>query len=238
MNTGALRWSFHTIPHPGEPGYETWPPDAWTIAGGANAWAGVTVDPALGMVFAATGSPAFDWYGANRHGDNLYADCVLALDARTGKRVWHFQGIRHDVWDMDFPAAPSLVTVTRNGRKVDAVAQITKYGYVYVFDRRTGEPLFPIEQRKVAASTIDGEKLADSQPYPVKPPPFIRQNLTEQMLTRRTPEAHASVLAEFRKLKTGCSRRRHSRARSSSRVSMAAPSGAARRSIPRRRSST
>jgi quinoprotein glucose dehydrogenase len=203
VNTGALRWSFHTIPHPGEPGYETWPPDAWKISGGANAWAGVTVDPSLGMVFAATGSPAFDWYGANRHGDNLYSDCVLALDARTGKHVWHFQGVRHDVWDMDFPAAPSLVTVTREGRKVDAVAQITKYGFVYVFDRRTGEPLFPIEQRKVPASTIDGEKLSDTQPYPVKPPPFIRQNLTEQMLTRRTPAAHAAVLAEFRKLKTG-----------------------------------
>ena len=203
VNTGQLRWSFHTIPHPGEAGYETWPPDAWKIAGGANAWAGVTVDPALGMVFAATGSPAFDWYGANRHGDNLYADCVLALDARTGKRIWHFQGIRHDVWDMDFPAAPSLVTVTRNGSKLDAVAQITKYGYVYVFDRRTGEPLFPIEQRKVPASAIDGEQLSETQPYPVKPPPFIRQNLTEEMLTRRTPEAHAAVLAQFRKLKTG-----------------------------------
>jgi len=203
VNTGQLRWSFHTIPHPGEAGYETWPPDAWKIAGGANAWAGVTVDPALGMVFAATGSPAFDWYGANRHGDNLYADCVLALDARTGKRIWHFQGIRHDVWDMDFPAAPSLVTVTRNGSKLDAVAQITKYGYVYVFDRRTGEPLFPIEQRRVPASAIDGEQLSETQPYPVKPPPFIRQNLTEEMLTRRTPEAHAAVLAQFRKLKTG-----------------------------------
>ena len=203
VNTGQLRWSFHTIPHPGEPGYETWPADAWKIAGGANAWAGVTVDPALAMVFAATGSPSFDWYGSNRHGDNLYADCVLALDARKGTRIWHFQGVRHDVWDMDFPAAPSLVTVTRNRITVAAVAQITKYGYVYVFDRRTGEPLFPIEQRKVPPSTIDGEKLADTQPYPVKPPPFVRQTLTEEMLTRRTPAAHAAVLAEFRKLKTG-----------------------------------
>ena len=145
VNTGKLRWIFHTIPQPGEFGYDTWSKDAYKISGGANAWAGVTVDAKLGMVFAATGSASFDFYGVTRHGDNLFADCVLALDARTGRRVWHFQGVRHDVWDLDFPAAPSLVTVTRNGRKVDAVAQITKYGYVYVLDRRTGEPLFPIE---------------------------------------------------------------------------------------------
>ncbi len=143
MNTGKQRWIFHTIPHPGEFGYDTWPPDAYKISGGANAWAGLSVDPKLGMVFAATGSASFDFYGSNRIGDNLFADCVLALDARTGKRIWHFQGVHHDVWDLDFPAAPSLVTVTRNGRKVEAVAQITKTGYVYVFDRRTGEPLFP-----------------------------------------------------------------------------------------------
>ena len=203
VKTGALRWAFHTIPRPGEVGYDTWPPDAHTISGGANAWAGVTLDPALGLVFAATGSASFDFYGVNRHGDNLFADCVLALDARTGRRVWHFQGVRHDVWDWDFPAAPSLVTVTRNGRKVDAVAQITKFGYVYVLDRRTGEPLFPIAQRKVPASNVEGELLADTQPYPVKPPPFTRQGLTEEMLTRRTPEAHAAVLARFRQFDSG-----------------------------------
>ena len=130
VNTGKQRWIFHTIPHPGEFGYETWPPDAYKISGGANAWAGLSIDPKLGMVFAATGSASFDFYGSNRIGDDLFADCVLALDARTGKRIWHFQGIRHDVWDLDFPAAPSLVTVTRNGKKVEAVAQITKTGYV------------------------------------------------------------------------------------------------------------
>src|ERR1051325_690908 len=200
INTGAIRWSFHTIPHPGEFGYETWPPDAWKVSGGANAWAGLSVDPKLGMVFAATGSASFDFYGANRHGDNLFANCVIALDARTGRRVWHFQGVKHDVWDYDFPAAPSLVTVTRNGRKVDAVAQITKYGYVYVLDRKTGEPLFPIEYRKGPASAADGEKLSETQPYPVKPPPFARQGLTEDMLTTRTPEAHAAVLSALRKL--------------------------------------
>src|SRR5262245_8774123 len=114
VNTGALRWIFHTIPHPGEFGYETWPPDAWKVSGGANAWAGVTVDPRLGIVYAATGSAAFDFYGSNRHGDNLFANTILALDARTGKRIWHFQGIRHDLWDLDFPAAPTLVTVKRD----------------------------------------------------------------------------------------------------------------------------
>ncbi|HLJ48296.1 MAG TPA: PQQ-binding-like beta-propeller repeat protein [Bryobacteraceae bacterium] len=199
VNTGKQRWTFHTIPHPGEFGYDTWPKDAYKISGGANAWAGLSVDPKLGMIFAATGSASFDFYGANRIGDNLFADCVIALDARTGRRIWHFQGIKHDVWDLDFPAAPSLVTVTRNGRKVEAVAQIAKTGYVFVLDRRTGDPLFPIGYKKVPASTVDGEKLSETQPYPLKPPPFTRQAFTEDMVTDRTPEAHAAVLETFRK---------------------------------------
>jgi quinoprotein glucose dehydrogenase len=203
VDSGALRWIFHTIPQPGEFGYDSWSKDAYKLSGGANAWAGVTVDAKLGMVFAATGSASFDFYGVTRHGDNLFADCVLALDARTGKRIWHFQGIKHDVWDYDFPASPNLVTVTRNGRPVDAVAQITKYGYVYLLNRRTGEPLFPIESRKVPPSAIDGERLSERQPFPVKPPPFTRQGLTEDMLTTRTPEAHADVLARFRKYSSG-----------------------------------
>jgi quinoprotein glucose dehydrogenase len=203
VNTGRVRWIFHTIPRPGELGYDTWPKDAYKLSGGANAWSGVTVDATNAMVFAATGSASFDFYGVTRHGDNLFADSVLALDARTGKRIWHFQALKHDVWDWDFPASPNLVTVTRNGRKVEAVAQITKYGYVYVFDRKTGAPLFPIESRKVPPSTIDGELLSERQPYPVKPPPFTRQGLTEAMLTQRTPEAHAAVLAQFKKLSTG-----------------------------------
>ena len=203
VNSGKRRWIFHTIPQPGEYGHDTWPKDAYQLAGGANAWAGVTIDARLGMVFAATGSASFDFYGVTRHGDNLFADCVVALNARTGQRVWHFQAIKHDVWDWDFPAAPNLVTVSRNGRAVDAVAQITKYGYVYVLDRRTGESLFPIEYRKVPPSTIDGELLAERQPYPVKPPPFARQGLTEAMLTTRTAEAHAAVLAQFRKMSKG-----------------------------------
>ena len=203
VNTGRMRWIFHTIPQPGEFGADTWPDAANNLSGGANAWAGVTVDTANALVFAATGSASFDFYGVNRHGDNLFANCVLALDARTGKRVWHFQAIKHDLWDWDFPAAPSLVTVTREGRRVEAVAQITKTGFVFLFDRLKGTPLFPIEYRNVRASAVDGEKAADTQPFPLKPPPLVRQRLTEGMLTRRTPQAHAAVLAEFRKMRTG-----------------------------------
>lgn len=195
--TGKMRWIFHTIPHPGEYGYETWPKDAYKISGGANAWAGLSVDLKLGMIFAATGSASFDFYGANRIGDNLFADCVIALDARTGKRVWHFQGVHHDVWDLDFPAAPSLVTVTRDGKPVEAVAQITKTGYVFVLDRKTGKPLFDVKERPVLASKVDGEQLSKTQPYPVKPPPFTRQTFTEDMITNRTPQAHAAVLEKF-----------------------------------------
>ena len=199
VRTGQLRWTFHTIPRPGEYGYQTWPKDAYRVSGGANAWAGLTVDPKLGMVFGATGSAAFDFYGSNRHGDNLFANSVLALNAKTGQRVWHFQTVRHDLWDMDLPAPPALVTVRRNGRAVDALAQITKTGFVFVFDRKTGKPLFPIEYRKVPASSLDGEQAAQMQPYPIKPPPFVRQSLTEDMLTARTPEAHQSALTTFRK---------------------------------------
>jgi quinoprotein glucose dehydrogenase len=203
VHTGKVRWIFHTIPRPGELGYDTWPPEAYKISGGANAWAGVTVDIKNAMVFAATGSASFDFYGVTRHGDDLFADCVLALDARTGKRVWHFQGLRHDLWDWDFPSPPSLVTVLHDGRKVDAVAQTTKYGYVYVLDRKTGASLFPIEYRKAPASEIDGEQAAATQPYPLKPPPFTRQGLTADMLTTRTPEAHAAVLARFNAMAKG-----------------------------------
>jgi quinoprotein glucose dehydrogenase len=202
LETGALRWSFHTIPHPGEFGYDTWPADAWQIAGGANAWSGVTLDPVRGMVFAATGSASYDFYGANRLGDNLFANTVLALDARTGERIWHFQGLRHDLWDRDFPAAPALVTVTRDGRPVDAVAQITKTGHVYLFERTRGTPLFPIEERPMPGGGLGGERMADSQPFPVLPPPFARQSLTVDDLTQRTPEAHASALATFNEYST------------------------------------
>jgi quinoprotein glucose dehydrogenase len=196
--TGEMRWIFHTIPRPGEYGYDTWPPDAYKVAGGANAWSGLTVDHKLGIVFGGTGSAAFDFYGANRIGDNLFANSVLALDARTGKRIWHFQTVKHDLWDMDLPSPPALVRVRRDGRLVDAVAQITKTGFVFVLDRKTGKPLFPVEYRQFPASTLEGERASATQPIPLKPPPFVRQTLTENMLTTRTPAAHHSALETFR----------------------------------------
>jgi quinoprotein glucose dehydrogenase len=199
--TGEIKWVFHTIPRPGELGYDTWPGEAYKVSGGANAWPGLTIDHKRAMVFAATGSAAFDFYGANRTGDNLFANSVIALDARTGKRIWHFQTVKHDLWDMDLPSPPALVTVRRNGKPVDAVAQITKTGFVFLFDRKTGKPLFPIEYRKVPASGVDGEHASETQPFPVKPPPFVRQALTEEMLTNRTSEARESALKTFREYK-------------------------------------
>jgi quinoprotein glucose dehydrogenase len=202
VRTGALRWAFHTIPHPGEPGYETWPRDAWKYSGGANNWAGMALDEARGIVYAPTGSAAADFYGANRTGDNLYANTLLALDAATGKRIWHFQAVRHDIWDRDFPSMPSLVTVTRGGQRVDAVAQTSKHGYVFLFDRATGAPLFPIEEQTFPPSTLEGEVTAKTQPLPTRPTPFARQRLTEDLLTSRTPEARQAALAAFRKVRS------------------------------------
>jgi glucose dehydrogenase len=202
VRTGKLRWSFHTIPHPGEFGYDTWPKDAWKYSGAANNWAGMALDPVRGIVYAPTGSAAFDFYGANRVGDDLFADCLLALDAKTGQRIWHFQGVRHDIWDRDFPAPPSLVTVERGGKSVDAVAQTTKQGFIYLFNRATGEPLFPIEYRKVPPSNVPGEVAAAEQPFPLRPAPFARQLLTEDMLTERTPTAHRWAVEHFRKFRS------------------------------------
>jgi quinoprotein glucose dehydrogenase len=200
--SGALRWIFHTIPAPGELGYDTWPKDAWTYSGGTNNWAGMAVDVRRGIVYAPTGSAAADFYGANRLGDNLFANTLLALDAASGKRLWHFQAVRHDIWDRDFPSPPSLVTVTRDGRKIDAVAQTTKHGFVYLFDRATGASLFPIQEFDVPPSTVDGEVAAPTQPLPLRPAPFARQRLTEDMLTRRTPEAHQAALEAFSKFRS------------------------------------
>jgi quinoprotein glucose dehydrogenase len=202
VRTGKLRWSFHTIPHPGEFGYETWPKDAWTYIGAANNWAGMSLDVERGIVFVPTGSAASDFYGANRLGDDLFANSLLALDAETGRRIWHFQAVKHDLWDRDFPSPPALVTVKRDGQNVPAVAQTTKHGYVFLFDRLTGKPLFPIEYRKYPASTVEGEVAAETQPLPTKPEPFARQILTEEMLTNRTPEAHQAALELFRKFRS------------------------------------
>jgi quinoprotein glucose dehydrogenase len=200
VRTGKLRWTFHTIPHPGEFGYDTWPKDAWTYSGAANNWCGMTLDAERGIVYVPTGSAATDWYGADRVGDDLFANTLLALDAATGKRIWHFQGVRHDLWDRDFPAPPALVTVVRDGKEIPAIAQTSKQGFLFVFNRVDGTPLFPIEYRKFPASTVPGEVAAAEQPVPTKPAPFARQKLTEDLLTNRTPEAHQWALERFRTL--------------------------------------
>jgi quinoprotein glucose dehydrogenase len=200
VHTGALRWDFHTIPHPGEKGYESWMPGSWKTNGSANNWAGMSLDTKRGIVYVPTGSAASDFYGADRIGDNLYSNCLLALDAETGKLLWHFQEVHHDIWDRDFPSPPSLVTVRSGGRTVDAVAETSKQGFVYLFDRVTGRPLFPIEERPYPASTVLGEKASPTQPLPLAPEPYARQRLTEEMLTTRTAEAHASAIEQFKTL--------------------------------------
>jgi quinoprotein glucose dehydrogenase len=197
VRTGKLRWSFHTIPHPGEPGYETWPAGAWQTAGAANNWAGMAVDAKRGLVFVPTGSAVSDFYGFDRVGDDLYADCLLALDAATGNLLWYFQGAHHDIWDRDFPAPPALVTLMHEGKPVDAVAQTSKQGFVFVFDRDTGKPLFPIEEQSFPVSTVPGEVASKTQPIPLAPAPYARQSLTADMLTTRTPQAHQWALEQF-----------------------------------------
>jgi quinoprotein glucose dehydrogenase len=177
VHTGAIRWTFHTIPHPGEFGYETWPAGAWQSAGGANSWAGMSVDTVRGIVYVPTGSATPDFYGGARTGANLFANTLLALDAATGKRLWHYQTVHHDLWDRDLPAAPNFVTVTRAGARVAAVAQITKSGFVFVFDRQSGKPLFDVAERRVPASDLRGERAWPTQPFPVKPSPFARQTV-------------------------------------------------------------
>jgi quinoprotein glucose dehydrogenase len=202
VRNGKLRWSFHTIPHPDEMGYETWPKDAWKYSGAANDWTGFALDTYRGVVFASTGSAASDFYGANRTGDNLFANSVIALKAENGEHLWHFQTVRHDIWDRDLPTPSTMVRIQHNGQMIDALAQPTKSGFVYVFDRDTGAPLFPVEYRKYPPSDVEGEVTADTQPLPSSPPPFARQLLTADMLTRRTPQAHAEALARFQKLRS------------------------------------
>lgn len=203
VRSGKLRWSFHTIPHPGEFGYETWPPNAWKTSGAANNWAGSVVDAKRGLVFVPTGSTAYDFYGADRIGDDLFANSIICLDALTGKRKWHFQAVRHDVWDLDFPAPPLLLQCLHNGRLTDAVAQPGKSGFLYVLDRQTGQSLFPIVERPVPPTTVDGERLAASEPVPVKPEPFVRQNFTDDTATRRTEAAHTAVMKQLEGLDHG-----------------------------------
>lgn len=200
--TGKLRWSFHTIPHPGEFGYKTWPPGAWQYIGGVNNWAGMSLDTKRGIVYLPLGSASFDFYGSNRLGDDLFANCLLALNAETGERIWHYQTVHHDLWDRDLPTPPALVTIQHDGKPVDAAAQITKSGFVYLFNRETGQPLFPVEIRKYPASDAPGEVASETQPLPTRPAPFARQKVTEDILTDRTPAAHAAVLAQFKKIRS------------------------------------
>jgi quinoprotein glucose dehydrogenase len=195
VRNGQLAWIFHTIPHPGEPGYDTWPKEAWKTLGGANAWSGISLDERRGIVYVPTASPKYNFYGANRTGTNLFGDCLLALNARTGKLIWYFQMVHHDIWDYDNGTAPMLLTVRHDGKMVDVVAQTGKEGFVWVFDRETGKPLWPIEERPVPQSHMPGEHTWPTQPFPVKPPPFARQSFTVNDLS---PFMDAAESARFR----------------------------------------
>lgn len=203
VRTGEQVWRFHTVPRPGEVGHETWAGDSWKNRGGANGWGGASVDTERGLVFVGLGSAAFDFYGGDRHGNNLFANCVLALDAKTGKRRWHFQTLRHDLWDHDLPVYPNLVTVNHDGKRVDAVAQVTKTGFVYLLDRETGESLFPIKDVPVPKSDVPGEQAAATQPIPSKPPPFSAQSFDESNVTNIAPENREFVLKRLAQIRSG-----------------------------------
>ncbi|MDH5609290.1 MAG: pyrroloquinoline quinone-dependent dehydrogenase [Cyclobacteriaceae bacterium] len=203
VRTGNTVWTFHTLPQPGEFGYQTWEPDAYQQVGGTNSWAGMCLDEKRGVVYVPTGSAAFDFYGGNRKGQNLFANCLLALQAATGERIWHYQLVHHDLWDYDLPAPPTLVTVTHDGKTRDGVAQITKMGNVFLFDRDSGEPLFPIEERPVPVSELLGEESWATQPFPVQPPPFVRQSFTMADITDLSPQAHDFVARKLRDVRMG-----------------------------------
>ncbi len=193
VRTGKRLWIFHTIPHPNEPGYDTWSPDSWQKVGAANCWGGFSLDEDRGLVIFGTGSAAYDHFGGNRLGDNLYANCVVALNAATGDYVWHYQVVHHDLWDYDIPCQPNLVTVTHGGKRIDAVAQSTKMGHLFLLDRETGKPLFPVEERPVPQSTIPGEVSSPTQPFPLKPPPYSKQSFTQNDITDLNPTATKAV---------------------------------------------
>ncbi len=193
VHTGERRWIFHTIPHPGEFGYETWPEDAWKTFGGSNPWGGFSMDEERGILYFGTGSASNDHFGIERSGDNLFSNCVMALNAETGERIWHYQIVHHDLWDYDVPTPPSLVTVEQDGKMIDAVAQVTKVGMVFVFDRVTGKPIFPIEERPVKQSNVPSEVSSPTQPFPTVPAPYSRHGFKESDITDRTEEAHDFV---------------------------------------------
>jgi quinoprotein glucose dehydrogenase len=199
--TGKQAWTFHTIPQPGEYGYETWEEDAWKKIGGANAWAGFSLDEKRSTVFAATGSAAPDFYGGDRKGQNLFANSVIALDATTGKRKWHYQIVHHDLWDYDLPTPPNLVTVTVNGNKTDAVVQATKTGQLFILNRETGEPIFGVEERKVPVTDIEGEESWPTQPFPLKPAPFVRQRYTMEDISDISPAAEQLIKEKLKQVR-------------------------------------
>lgn len=203
VRTGKERWRFRTIPRPGEQGNDTWAGTSWKDRSGVNAWAGASVDVKRGIVFVGLGSAGFDFYGGDRAGDNLYANCVVALDARNGRRLWHYQTIHHDLWDYDLPYPPILVTLKRNGRLVDAVAQITKQGFVFVFERESGKPVFRIVERSVPRSNVAGEHASPTQPIPVAPPPFSRQGFGVADITDISKEATSSVKTKIADARLG-----------------------------------
>ncbi len=180
--TGKLVWQFHTVPHPGEMGYDTWPKDAYKYVGGTNNWGEFSIDEKRGIVYFPLGSPTYDFYGADRLGANLFSDCLLALDARTGKYIWHFQTTHHDLWDYDLETGPKLMTIDHDGKMVDVVVQAGKNGFVYVFDRTNGKPIWPIEERPVPKSDVPGEESWPTQPFPTHIPPFARQKFTADMV--------------------------------------------------------
>ncbi len=200
VETGKLLWRFNTVPAAGEYGADTWPDGARSVSGGANSWPGISIDHERGIAYAPTGSPTFDFYGGDREGDNLFANSLLALNARTGERIWHQQIIRHDLWDRDLPAAPNLITLDHEGQKIDAVAQVTKTGHVFIFDRQTGQSLFPIEETPVGGTPLPGEFPPKSQPLPMSPPPFTRQSIGPDTLTNREPNIAAMVRKRFDQL--------------------------------------
>jgi quinoprotein glucose dehydrogenase len=203
VRTGKKTWVFHTVPQEGEPGVETWLEESWKYSGNTNVWSVMSCDEELGWVYLPLATPTSDYYGGHRPGDNLYAESLVALDASTGERKWHFQAVHHGLWDYDFPCAPNLVDVTVDGRRVKAVAQVSKQGFTYVFDRVTGEPLWPIEERPVAASRVPGEWTAPTQPFPTRPPAFDRQGVTESDLLDLTPELEQEARAIFAELEGG-----------------------------------
>jgi membrane-bound PQQ-dependent dehydrogenase (glucose/quinate/shikimate family) len=197
VRTGRPVWRFHTVPRPGEPGHDTWPEDGWQDRSGTNVWSVMSVDPESGLVLLPLGSPASDFYGGDRKGANLFGNSLVALDAATGRRRWHFQMVHHDLWDYDVPAQPVLVTVKRNGKSIPAVAQVTKMGFVYVLDRRTGTPLFEVEERPVPRSQVPGEWTSPTQPFPRKPAPLARTSITRAELSKVTPESARACEALF-----------------------------------------